>query len=323
VELKKYLADMYGANSNERRLPQKPLPLYLKNGYGFSVFEIYGIEVLFAEPLDKSTPAAYRKQADILTGVFGLPCIIVLREIEANAKRWLMQNSVAFTVPGVLFFAPSIGMDISNKSAKRKTGKTDKFTPQTQEVYLYFLYEQAADGFVSQEQIAEALDMNVMAVSRAVAMLTEQKLLITDGDGWRKKYKRELSAREYIGQGLEHIISPVAKAFYTDEDKFNQAVAQKEVAVSGISALSKRTMLAADGYKTYTINKETARKIPESDRYETYVPGNIKVEIWKYNPHRFMEADGGVDGISLYAALREEKDERVQDALNNILEEYE
>lgn len=44
----------------------------------------------------------------------------------------------------------------------------------------------------------------------------------------------------------------------------------------------------------------------------------VELELWSYDPH-LLATDGIVDRLSLYLSLREEKDERVQQAMETML----
>lgn len=48
-------------------------------------------------------------------------------------------------------------------------------------------------------------------------------------------------------------------------------------------------------------------------------PGGLEIEIWKYTPTQFAY-EGKVDRLSLYLSLKNSGDERVQSALDALLE---
>lgn len=91
--------------------------------------------------------------------------------------------------------------------------------------------------------------------------------------------------------------------------------------VAGLEALSKKSMLNPPGHFVRAIAMATFKEI----NIEPIEEGNItgfenltELQIWEYDPRLFKEKDR-VDIVSLYATLQEEKDERVEQALEAAL----
>jgi hypothetical protein len=47
-------------------------------------------------------------------------------------------------------------------------------------------------------------------------------------------------------------------------------------------------------------------------------PGTVEIEVWSYAPSLFAEGDA-VDRLSLFLSLQEDKDERVQAAVEEMM----
>jgi hypothetical protein len=82
-------------------------------------------------------------------------------------------------------------------------------------------------------------------------------------------------------------------------------------------------MLAEPRNIAVALGRDNWKVMQQTGRVETAMidePGTTTVEIWSYAPVLF--ADGGwVDRLSLYLALRETQDERVQAALDQMVKE--
>ena len=79
-------------------------------------------------------------------------------------------------------------------------------------------------------------------------------------------------------------------------------------------------MLSADKYKSFAMSSETYKEfkrehkiIGEDERF-----GNIKLEIWAYDPIT-LSKDYLVDPFSLYLSLKNDPDERVHISLNEMM----
>ena len=76
-------------------------------------------------------------------------------------------------------------------------------------------------------------------------------------------------------------------------------------------------MLVPDQFATYAVVSADLSKIEEEDRRE--YEGDY-VEGWKYDPKLLAGDDGLVDPLSLYLALRESADPRIEEAREAMLE---
>jgi hypothetical protein len=92
---------------------------------------------------------------------------------------------------------------------------------------------------------------------------------------------------------------------------------------AGLTALAKQTMIAdreipecavsADTWKR--LEKEGVKTIPVDE------PGTCLLQVWSYDP-RVLGVDGMVDPFSLFLSFQGETDERIEIALEDMLERY-
>ena len=82
---------------------------------------------------------------------------------------------------------------------------------------------------------------------------------------------------------------------------------------------SAKTMLSGGILLEYAIDKKDIRA--EELNQELIDPHEqVKIEVWKYPPYLFG-TNSSVDPISLALSLRDEKDERIEGAVEEILEQ--
>lgn len=75
-----------------------------------------------------------------------------------------------------------------------------------------------------------------------------------------------------------------------------------------------RETVYATGREGWKKIRDSVREIPVQDT------GTCLLQIWRYDPGLFAR-DGYVDPFSLYLSLRNDTDERVQSALQKMMED--
>ena len=85
--------------------------------------------------------------------------------------------------------------------------------------------------------------------------------------------------------------------------------------ISGVNALSEYSMLNKEKNDTYAIAKEEARRLQIRTDKEY---GETRIEIWRYNPC-FFSKNGIVDKLSLFLAMKDMDDERIQIELETMI----
>jgi hypothetical protein len=111
--------------------------------------------------------------------------------------------------------------------------------------------------------------------------------------------------------------SPINKRQYFE--KFRSS----DTMLSGLSVLSEQTMLAEPKRKILAIS-HTSWNQKNQNVTRVIVPAEdapIEVELWRYDP-RPLGGDGMVDPLSLYLSLRDEQDERIEQAREQLLKEF-
>jgi len=112
--------------------------------------------------------------------------------------------------------------------------------------------------------------------------------------------------------------SPVKKRVWVEEIRMNQ-----DLLIGGISALASYSNLSKDRQPTYVINTELYKQLQRNHNLidENIRYGQIAVEILKYDPKILVINKNIVDPISLYLSLQENEDERIQQALEQMMDE--
>lgn len=91
---------------------------------------------------------------------------------------------------------------------------------------------------------------------------------------------------------------------------------------AGLTALAHFTMLAPPSNPVYAVDAngwKSMNLLYSIEELPTPEPQSYEIEIWNYSPLLFQE-DDVVDRFSLYLSLQDNVDERVQSALEKMME---
>ncbi len=196
-----------------------------------------------------------------------------------------------------------------------KISKSDEaFTINGQKVYIYFIYNKGL--VINATELAFKLKTTKMSASRALNELEKLGLLVSHiaGNQMRSKYYQQIEESRFIENGFDYLTSPFSKKVYVEK-------APTASYISGIEALSLNSMLNPPKNKVRAIYKKLYQKLKlEVINTSDIVKDNslVELEIWRYDPELFTKNEF-VDPLSLYVALKNDKDERVQQALDESL----
>jgi hypothetical protein len=317
-----YLQDHFGLKSTA--VPAKPdelksLPLYLQGSFGFFTGMLENKKVLWAEAEiggDK-TPDQLSKQGKELKNLFKTPVIFVFNKLDTWNRKRLIEKSVAFLQPFKQLYVPDLLIElsdvISNDGEKKDYDGFLSFP--TQFLLLYHLQIDNLENRTLQS-IANMLGYSKMTVSRAAKELNHFSLATTI-EGKEKSIDFDLNKKELWSKALPFLRSPVMNTWFS-----NVIHDYKGFIEAGEWALSSYTMIAYPETLTYAIGKKAFRKWENATKgvYLDKQYGSRKIEIWHYDPMLLVSKNVRVaDKLSVYLSLKDEKDERVQGELHQLI----
>lgn len=210
---------------------------------------------------------------------------------------------------------------------RRETVTKEKLIPSAQLILLYRILHRDKHQNIEEfsfKQLAQILHYTPMVITNAVNNLKYHKICTNIG-GKEKFIRFNLAIPEMWNDVLKRglFVDPVLKKIYTDE-------VPKDIKKvrSNISALSDYSDVNPGSQNYQAIEKNLFYNIQKSNKPISVndQEGNICLELWKYDPAVIMNqlTDGNavVDPLSLYLSLKNSYDERIQDALERIIEKY-
>jgi MarR family. len=289
-------------------------PIYLRESYNFYELVIFRTRTIFLEVIDGSHSIdQIRKHINQIIEIDDCQIVLYYKDITRYRRKSLIKNRVAFVVENGQMYLPFLGLDLK-KTQEYKVEQEKRFTATTQIMYLYFLYNKEA--VVNNTELAEKLGFNTMTASRALNDLRQLNLItykIGGKTGRSKEYKRILDP-DYFMRGLDYLKTPVRKTVYTK-------LIPPGTLTAGLEALAQLSMInppdhpiVAMGISEY--NREMIDIVKDNDLVND--EKLVELQLWNYNPKLFSDKQY-VDLLSLYISLKENADERVEQALEEAL----
>ena len=313
-------AESYLKENIDKSLTIKPwseennIPVFLRENYKFYEMTLLGKRTILMEAVN-GIPNIDQLQKHIrqIEHLTDLQAALFCKQITRYRRKTLIENRIAFVIEDGQMYLPFFGVDLKKTSEYKNEVKS--FTTSTQMVYLYFLYHE--DVQLNTTEIAEKLDINLMTASRALNDLYHANLIDFEVGGRtnRSKMYKRIKDPDYFRRGSEYLKSPIRSIFYI-EDKPQMSY------VAGLDALARLSRINPSQHPVIAVGKD------QLEEYKMKFVKNmdlvkdkklIEVEIWDYSPGLFS-IQGFVDKLSLYLSLKENKDERVEQALEEVLQ---
>ncbi len=295
----------------------KSLPSYLAERYEFFRTTVLGqpVLILIDESESEESATTIRKHLSQIRAKCEWPAIYVRNQVAAYNRMRLIDQGVPFLVPGNQMYLPQLGIDLREHFLKQKR-RTAMFRPATQAVFIHALLREQSRPLIVGE-LARELGYSTMTMSRAFDEIEAAGL----GESKVQNRERVLSLisprRELWGRAQEVLSDPVKSRHFIAD-----APAVVRYPKAGQSALAHYSMIAEPTNAVLAISREdwvslkrnaAVRVIPMQEAEA------IEVEVWSYAPRPYRESFV-VDPLSLYLSLRHNADERVEQALEQMME---
>lgn len=312
----KYLQETVGLTAIIKGFPDvlfKKLPLYLSHAYHYSLIEVEGSSLLLAadNSATPKTASLLKKHSKAIFQHAELSVIFVLYNLGAQVKRKLIQDKICFIVPDSQIYLPGLFISIKEVNYKPQTF-SKQLTPSAQLLLLYHLQVEHLNNY-SFKQIAAKLNYSAKTITTIALELKAKELCEVVGSK-EKRFVFDIG-REQLWQKAEpQMQSPVIRSYYTNL-KNSPAFCK-----SGDMALFHYTFLSDTGKEEYAIYKTIFEELKENEYCDYYddVEGDIKIEVWKYNP-LLLSDNGYIDPLSLYLCYRMDTNERINAEMEKLL----
>jgi len=242
--------------------------------------------------------------------------IFVFETLRLSQRNALIKSMIPFIVPFYQLFIPEVVLNITEKEIKEKR-YSNTFTTSTQLLFAYLFLKGAP--VINAHQLQEKTLLSVSTINRSLTELVDRGLLKTEGNGTRKKYTM-IPRKQYWEKGKEFLFNPVARTRYV-----KTSFSQHEMLMSNEMALARLSVtLNPSRVWSYATSQDIFDKVPKEmilNEYDIFDYDYYEIEIFKYNPYVLAKGRLYIDVVSLYAQFKDDTDERIQMALEELLEE--
>lgn len=285
------------------------LPLYIVSNYQFYTAYIENIRCIVIIPIEElPTLPSFKKQIQKIRVIDDVPVVLYSKTISFYRRKSLLENHIPF-ITDKQTFLPFIGTLLVNEKEPKKI--KDKFVYSTQLLFLAYMYNHEKKVYVS--DLSKSLPFSAMTLSRAVKQLEMTDLFLVYKDGVNKVIESKYSYKELFEHIQRYLLTPVRQVGY-----MNQFLVTDYMVLAGETALSEMSMLNPSRFRTYAVYEKDFDKTQLID--ELIDPEvQVKVEIWAYDPQLFAHTNIA-DTLSIVLSLKENKDERIEEVLEDILE---
>jgi DNA-binding MarR family transcriptional regulator len=306
------------------------LPMYIHETFKLYRTDLFNTEIILAELKndDELSIQQTEKQVHQIKNLLNQKVVIVLENVQAYNRKRLIKKGINFIVPGKQLYMPDLLIDMRESFVHTKTKqKNGTLLPSAQFLLIYHIIHRNQQWKLEEhpfKEIAQKLGYTPMAITNAIDNLKYHELVEVEGE--KKKFIHFRNDRHElwnIAQEQKLLVNPVIKTVYVDEKPKDLFLLH-----CNASALPEYTDLSPSRQEYFAIEKTVFYGLQKSNvlvnlnEYE----GRYALEVWKYNPLTLVDELPNdmavVDPISLYLSVKDSRDERIEMALEQILEKF-
>lgn len=322
VAIRKYLDEVLPLGEVELRPMADPgsLPYFLGDAYEMRELTLGRRRLVLALQRDaKRTPLAQvRAQIQKIAAATGMPVVYVLPALASYERKRLIEQHVPFLVPGNQLYLPDLGIDLREHFRKPPHQTNESLSPSAQAIVIAALLQRPWHPEHSASELAGRLGYTPMTWSRASREIAATGVAAIDTVGRARQLRFLQGSKETWERIRGRLRSPTKRVAIATPPGEHRGLL---VARAGLSALAAQTMLVEPQTACYAFDAagwQVARDAGwvEQPRAE---PGTVEVQIWAYRPD-IADHSPNVDPLSLWLSLQGVDDERIQAALDELIE---
>jgi DNA-binding MarR family transcriptional regulator len=300
------------------------LSAYLAQSYALGRGEILDeqMTIALAKPEKEGRPSFKRLRADfkvLQQSCEGGLLVLAFEHLPSYLRSHLVQARVPFLVIGRQIFLPHHWVDLRERELAAPESPPASLTWSAQVVLLRHLRWHDVEQR-SLSDLAHQLHYSAMAMTLACRQLQAAELATTRRDGRSKHLSFVQQGRSLWEMALPKLRKPWSRRVAVSKASLPHSY---QVWHSGISALSRSSAINSESTPVRAIGGDFLRKAEESKGLsvaEHMEFAQLKLEVWEYDPGLLARGES-VDPLSLFLCLREDPNERIQGALEELLGE--
>jgi hypothetical protein len=293
----------------------KNLPLFLVKSYDFGEIRLFNQSVILLFVRDEFTTEILRKHLTRIKSALNAIIVPVLPPVDSYKRLRLIDKNIPFIIPGKQMYMPELLISLKEyRNTDADYRQSGKMQPAAQLILLYHMQVESLEG-LNLGKIAGKLGYNPMTITRAAYYF--QNIGLCSIEGTKEKFLKFNKTKRKLWDIAEpKMINPVNKyQFYTGY------TLNKSLKKTNINALSFYTDINNDPIEYLAMLHGLWKFIEGVDlRPSDPLEANICIEEWKYDPGILSKKEY-VDPLSLYLCFRENKNDRIEMALEKLLKQ--
>ena len=322
-EAEAYLQVAFGVRLGLEAIAPANLPHFLLDRYRLWQGTLLGQDVILAAWKNwrpgMGFTADFVKHREILRRDLGVALVVLLLDhAPAAIRRQMVERRIGFLSPGNQLYIPEALIDLRERGTRPVVEAGEQLTPTAQ-----LLVIAALQGEVQEDDnltaLAGRLHVAIMSMSRALDELEALQLARARHVGRQRRLHLLAQGGDLWRQVKDRLQSPVRKL-----RRVQRGLEDRLAPRAGESALAHYTMLAAPRVERRAVAatrwKELAPQLDGGAAFD-FAGAVTELETWSYDPAPLAQG-GVVDRLSLYLSVRDDPDERVAQAAEQLLEPF-
>lgn len=307
-----FLKQTLGISITYKSIKPKGLPNYILSRYQVKIATLDEQKAIFVYPKGElDSVDAIKKHMEKVESVEGGRAVLILDHLTYRQKQYLLRDKIPFIVEGKQIYLPFMGVYLQERSDSEKK-EPEKMLPSAQLLLLYYIYNGCREMATS--DACRPLSFTSTSISRASRQLEDLQLIETEKRGVQKVMLSDKSPEELFFAAKDIMCNPVKRTIYVSKEEVPDTFL-----ISGYSALSELTMINPSSVECRATDSISAWENNSSNRIQN-TDEQFALELWRYNPRKLSEG-ACVDRLSLALALKDDSDERIEEAVEEMLQQ--
>lgn len=286
------------------------MPNFIDARYRLQRVTLDGQDVIFVYPKEElEAVSSVKKHLDRIVNTTKTPAVLIPAHLTYRQKEYLLRDHIPFVVEGKQIYLPFMAVYLQERGDGEKQDIATML-PSAQLLLLFYIYHGCGELLTS--EASQKLGFTATSISRASRQLEEMGLIQTEKRGVQKVIYSDQSPEEVFSMARENMCNPVKRTLYVPKTNIDT-----NLLLSGYSALSEYSMINPPMVECYAAGSVTAWEKEASNKLQS-TDDQCAVELWRYDPRKLSNGNC-VDKLSLALALSADKDERIEEAVEEML----
>ena len=306
-----YIYDTLGISIRHQKWDKETqVPFFILARYRIECILLDQVKALFLYPkTELDQIATLKKHVARIQKIEKLPVVFALDKMTRQRRQYFLNAHIPFVVENKQLYLPFLGISLQERFDTEDV-LTEKLQPSAQVLFFSYIYRNKNELYMN--AAIKALGFSAMTLTRAMRQLVQTGIFFSNKDGVQKVLYATAKSEELYKMMKPFLTNPVRRRIYVTKEDTTQ-----RMLLAGNTALSTMSMLNPPRLHCYALESDAGKELQGTKKLLDDEK-QVCVELWKYNPH-ILTVNESVDPLSLALSCIDDKDERVEEALEEVL----